>query len=131
MMNTQRICLILIPVLLTACRSLPVPAGGDSQPVEHIVIVWLKESGNHDIQQRVIAKSQVLTSIPGVLSLKSGTAIPSERPIVDSSFDLALIITFTDTAAMESYLTHPVHLQLLEETLKPLVERIQVYDFIN
>jgi hypothetical protein len=32
---------------------------------------------------------------------------------------------------MESYLTHPVHLQLLEETLKPLVERIQVYDFSN
>ena len=130
-MNTHRFCLIFILVLMTACRSLPVPADGDSQPVEHIIIVWLKESGNRDIQQRVIAKSQVLISIPGVLSLKSGTAIPSERPIVDSSFDLALIITFTDTAAMESYLTHPVHLQLLEETLKPLVERIQVYDFSN
>ncbi len=58
-----------------------------------------------------------------------GTAVASERPIVDSSFDVALVISFTDKAALDSYLTHPLHVQLVEQTLKPLVERILVYDF--
>ena len=42
---------------------------------------------------------------------------------------MALVISFTDQAALDNYLTHPLHLQLLEDTLKPLVERILVYDF--
>ena len=120
---------VLLCLLL--CLSLPASAGGDSQPLEHVVIVWLKEPGNPAAQNRIIAASQVLTSIPGVLSLRAGTAIASERPIVDSSFDVALVISLTDRAALDSYLTHPLHIQLVEVTLKPLVERILVYDFSN
>jgi hypothetical protein len=108
---------------------LPVAANGDGQPLEHIVIVWLKEPGNRAAQNRIIEASEVLTAIPGVVSLKSGTVVTSDRPIVDSSFDVALIITLADEAAMQAYLSHPLHVTLVEETLKPLVERIQVYDF--
>jgi hypothetical protein len=71
----------------------------------------------------------VLTSIPGVLSLRAGTAVASNRPIVDSTFDVALVISFSDRAALDSYLIHPLHVQLVEKTLKPLVARILVYDF--
>lgn len=114
---------------LLLCLSLPASADGDSQPLEHVVIAWLKEPGNAAAQSRIIAASQALKTIPGVLSLRAGTAIASERPIVDSSFDVALVISFTDQAALDNYLIHPLHLQLLEDTLKPLVERILVYDF--
>lgn len=114
---------------LLLCLSLPASAGDDSQPLEHVVIAWLKEPGNAAAQSRIIAASQALKTIPGVLSLRAGTAIASERPIVDSSFDVALVISFTDQAALDNYLIHPLHLQLLEDTLKPLVERILVYDF--
>jgi hypothetical protein len=55
--------------------------------------------------------------------------LPGKRAIVDSSFDVALIVSLRDAAAMAEYLSHPVHLQLVEETLKPLVKKIQVYDF--
>ena len=30
---------------------------------------------------------------------------------------------------MADYLSHPLHVKLVEETLKPLVKKIQVYDF--
>ena len=73
----------------------------------------------------------MLKSIPGVVSLRAGTAIASERPIVDSSFDVALVISFTDRSALNSYLSHPLHVELVETTLKPLVARILVYDFTN
>jgi hypothetical protein len=115
--------------LLAMLVSLPTLANGEGGSVEHVVVVWLKTPGDRTARARVIAASQALKSIPGVLSLKAGTVIPSERPIVDSSFDVALTITFPDLEALQHYLTHPTHLQLVEETLKPLVEKIRVYDF--
>ena len=121
---------VLLALLwLLACRPLHVSADGDNQPLRHVVIAWLKEPGDSAAQNRIIAASQTLRTIPGVLSLQAGTAIASERPIVDSSFDVALVISFTDQAALDSYLTHPLHVQLVETTLKPLVERVLVYDF--
>jgi hypothetical protein len=116
-------------LLIALCLPLALLAGTDSQPVEHVVIVWLKEPGNSAARNRIIEASQVLTEIPGVLSLRAGTVIASERPIVDSSFDVALVISFTDRAALAAYLGHPLHVELVETVLKPLVARIQVYDF--
>jgi len=110
---------------LAQAVALPVLAGG----VEHIVIVWLKDPGNAAHRERIVAESQVLRDIPGVTGLRAGGMLPSERPIVDSSFDVALIVSLRDPEAMAEYLSHPVHVQLVEETLKPLVERIRVYDF--
>ena len=121
--------LFLLPPLLAllACSSVirsPQPT------LEHVVVVWLKEPGNITHRQTILETSEVLRSIPGVLSLKSGTVIASERGIVDSSFDVALIVSFSDAAAMQAYLVHPTHTQLVNETLKPLVAKIRVYDFM-
>lgn len=129
--RTMRMRALPMAALLWLLLCLPLVAGaaGGNQPVEHVVIAWLKQPGDPAAQQRIIAASQALTSIPGVVSLRAGTAVASERPIVDSSFDVALVISFTDKAALDSYLTHPLHVQLVQQTLKPLVERILVYDF--
>jgi hypothetical protein len=102
----------------------------EPRPVEHVVIVWLKDSGNIEQRARILDESAVLQEIPGVVSIKSGQVIASERSIVDSSFDVALIVSFTDRAALDAYLVHPAHVKLVEETLKPLVARIQVYDLM-
>ena len=116
--------------LLIACLAMPLAwANGTVDSVEHVVVVWLKTPGNSEHRRRIIAESEVLLDIPGVTGLRAGVMIPSERPIVDSSFDVAMIISFTDTAAMQAYLDHPVHVKLVKETLKPLVNRIRVYDF--
>ena len=96
--------------LLTVWLAVPLRAHGDDGTVEHIVIVWLKEPGNHAARKRVLENSQRLGAIPGVLSIKSGRAIPGNRPVVDSSFDVALVITLADAAAMQDYLTHPIHI---------------------
>jgi hypothetical protein len=116
--------------LLIGCLAMPAArANGTADSVEHVVVVWLKSPGNSEHRQRIIAESEVLLDIPGVTGLRAGVMVPSERPIVDSSFDVAMIISFTDTAAMQAYLDHPVHVKLVKETLKPLVDRIRVYDF--
>lgn len=119
----------LFMCLLLACAALPVQANGTDETVEHVVVVWLKSPGNAEHRRRIITASEVLREIPGVTGLRTGEVIQSDRSIVDSSFDVALIVSFADQAAMQTYLTHPVHVELVEHTLKPLVDKILVYDF--
>ena len=115
--------------VLIACLSLGAPLPAAAGGVEHIVIVWLQEPGNAEHRARIIGESQVLMEIPGVTQLRAGTMLPSQRAIVDSSFDVVLIVSLQDAAAMADYLSHPTHVKLVEDTLKPLVAKIQVYDF--
>jgi hypothetical protein len=123
----QRYLLTLVFAVICTLQVQPT-AAASSQTIEHIVIIWLKQPGTTDAQNTIIKASQALKTIPGVMALKSGKAVPSQRTVVDSSFDVTLIISFADQAALDAYLTHPLHLQLLEETIKPLVDRFRVYD---
>jgi hypothetical protein len=120
--SARRFCLV-------ACLMLGIPALVAAEAIEHVVIVWLQEPGNAEHRARIVSESRVLREIPGVTELRAGNMLPGKRAIVDSSFDVALIVSLRDAAAMAEYLSHPVHLQLVEETLKPLVKKIQVYDF--
>ena len=123
----QHYLLTLVFAVICALQVQPT-AAASSQTIEHIVIIWLKQPGNTDAQNTIIKASQALKTIPGVMALKSGKAVPSQRTVVDSSFDVALIISLAGQTALDAYLTHPVHLQLLKETIKPLVDRFRVYD---
>ena len=118
---------LLLATTLLACTA---PTRQPDSTLAHVVVVWLKEPGNVTHRQLILDESEVLREIPGVLSLKSGSVIASKRTIVDSSFDVAMIVSFTDPAAMQAYLTHPVHVKLVNETLQPLVAKIRVFDFM-
>lgn len=64
-------------------------------------------------------------------SVRVGSVLPDTRPTVDSSFDVALMMTFTDEAALRAYATHPQHVKIVNEVIKPLVARYVAYDFID
>ena len=114
---------------LVACLALGAPVHAAADAIEHVVIVWLQDPGNAEQRARIISESQVLREIPGVTQLRAGGMLPSQRASVDSSFDVALIVSLRDAAAMADYLAHPIHVKLVGETLNPLVRKIQVYDF--
>ena len=59
----------------------------------------------------------------------AGPKMPSTRPAVDSSYDVAIVMTFADEASLASYGKHPVHQQAVKEVLEPLVQRHIIYDF--
>lgn len=103
------------------------PAG----TVQHVVVVWLKEPGDAAARAKLIETAQGLESIPGIVSLRVGEPLASDREVVDDSFDVALVIDFTDAAALAAYDTHPDHVRAVEEVLAPLSERIVVYDFAD
>ena len=121
-------CLLTLIVGVLCIFQIQASAAASNETIEHIVIIWLKQPGNTHAQDTVIKASQALKTIPGVISIRSGKAVPSQRDIVDSSYDVALIISLTNKAALDAYLVHPTHKKLLEEIMKPLVDRIRVYD---
>ena len=128
MKNASILLFVFASLILSSCSNLP-PAKGS---VEHIVLAWLKKPGNEADHAKLIEAAKSLkASIPEVQSLSVGRSIPSERPIVDSSFDIALVMNFKSKAAMDSYEKSPVHQKAVKEILAPLTSKIVVHDFTN
>jgi hypothetical protein len=103
--------------------------GCQHAPVSHVVVCWLKEPGSAAARQQLIDDSRSFTKIPGIVAVSAGEPIPSTRPAVDSSFDVAIVMKFKDEKSLATYGTHPLHLQAIERTLKPLVAKYVIYDF--
>jgi hypothetical protein len=127
------IAAILITLALIACKPILERTIAPELPdgaIQHLVIVWLKDPGNEDHRQAIIDVSLSFRDIPGVLHVSAGRMVPSERSIVDSSFDVGILITLADQAALDAYLPNPLHVTAVQEVIRPLVERYIVYDFV-
>jgi hypothetical protein len=120
-------------LIAAACSKPPAPppSADKATPatVHHVVVCWLKEPGNEIARAQLIGTSLGFKDLPGVVDVHAGTPLPSDRPVVDDSFDVAITMTFRDEAALRAYETHPAHKAAVENILKPLVARFVIYDF--
>lgn len=130
--------LLAVSACLPACSSMKFWCWGcgdsseeDNAQLHHIVLMWQKLPGNPTHRKQLIEASRKFADIPGVKSVSAGSAVLSDRDLVDDSFDVAVVLSFEDKAALQTYLDHPDHLQAVTDTLQPLVEKIVVYDFIE
>ncbi len=96
--------------------------------ITHVVVCWLKNPGNEAVRRELIRESKKLRTIPGVVDISAGIAVPSTRPVVDSSYDVALVVTFRNQQALNRYLADPRHQLLLKNTIRPTVDHYKVYD---
>jgi hypothetical protein len=119
--------LSLVLLSLTACSNVHCPFKPTGR-VDHVVICWLKEPGNEAQRRQIIDRSNDFKKIPGVISVRAGRPIPSTRPVVDSSFDVALVVTFKDEASMRAYDKNPIHVKAVNEVLKPVAGKLVIYD---
>ncbi|MBC7784749.1 MAG: Dabb family protein [Burkholderiales bacterium] len=117
--------LILIPLLLlSGCKQYMMGVNSAGQ-VRHVVVCWLKPGAD---KAAVIASCSQLREIPGVVDVSVGEKLASDRPAVDSSYDLALVVTFDDERSLRAYDQHPIHLKALDEAVKPNVAKFLIYD---
>jgi hypothetical protein len=114
---------------LSGCGVLPTKEVAPEQRVHHLVLCWLKEPGNSAQRQQLIEQTRLLRQIPGMRELRVGEVIPSDRAIVDDSFDIGIVMTFDNEADMNWYLQHPQHRWAVKEHILPLTRKILVYDF--
>src|SRR5437667_9975499 len=95
----------------------------------HVVIFWT-DSGNPQAADELLAgMNKYLLPIPGILHFYTGKMVPSHRPVVEQSYQVALNLVFADKKAQDDYQAHPLHLQFVEKAFKPNCARCVVYDF--
>ena len=121
---------VLLPLLvLPGCISIQIGTPPEQKVIHHVVLCWLKEPGNAEHRQQIMEATETFKEIPGVLAARAGQVIPSNRSVVDDSFDVGILILVPDDKRLTEYLEHPIHQKAKEEILLPLVEKIVVYDF--
>ena len=114
---------LVVALLATACTA---PQSGG---IEHAVFVWLKRPGNEADRAALVEGTKQLQKSTGLItSFRHGTPVPSARPVVDDSFDLALLMRFQSRAALAAFETHPDHLRAKKELLQPLARKVLIYD---
>ena len=95
----------------------------------HVVIFWANPDKPQAADALVAGAKQYLQSIPGVVQFHVGKMVPSPRPVVDQSYQVALNVIFPDKQSQDAYQTHPQHLEFLEKVFKPNCRKVVVYDF--
>ena len=130
--------LFLLSLLLGGCFSASIQFdSGNANQIEeqkklnHVVLCWLKEPGDRENIEKIIAMTQSFQEIPEVLDAQAGRVVLSDRRIVDDSFDVGILIQVQDKAALQQYLDHPKHQKAKDEILLPLIEKVLVYDFME
>ena len=108
---------------------------GSGRPprIMHVVVIWLKHRGSVADIITLVRASKSLKSIPGVMGITVGSMAFSKRkrPGVDSSFDVALVMSFKDKKSLDDYTKNPIHLKAVKEVLAPLARKYVIYDFQN
>ncbi len=115
----------------TSCSSLQFGANAAQAPkgaVSHAVFFWLKRPQDASQRQQVEDALQRLRALPQVRSLSVGSALPSDRPVVDDSFDVGMVVEFANASDLHAYEAHPDHLKEVHGVLLPLTKKVQVYD---
>ena len=121
---------LILALVFSACaHGRTAGASAGKEAVTHVVVCWLKNPGNAEDRERLIQAAKSLRPIPGVISLEAGECLPSNREIVDSTFDVAMVIRFRDGKALEEYLVNPIHVQAVKEHLVPLTSKVLIYDY--
>jgi len=69
----------------------------------HIVIFWIKPDVEDAEKRLVDGLNHYLPDIPGVISMHVGRCAPSDRPVVDQSYQVALNITFKNKIVQDEY----------------------------
>ena len=123
----MRLFLLLSFVLLAGCQTLPLQT---EREIQHVVLVWFNEDVSDLHIQQVVEQSYGLQQkIPQLKSIRIGEAIESDRPMVDDSFDIGLVMGFDSLADLREYEQHSDHKAFLGEYIKGRVAKIKIYDF--
>ncbi len=122
------LALTIVTITTLSCQVLFEPP---TQRINHVVFCWLKEPGNKVQKAQLIQVSKSFKKIPGVLEVRAGEMVPSERKVVDSSYDVAIFLSFETEKDLQTYLDHPDHVAAVNQILKPLTSKILVYDFLE
>ena len=95
----------------------------------HIVIFWTNPGQPNAVDALIAGAEQHLKPIAGVLLFHIGRMVTDGRPVVESSYQVALTTVFASREAREKYRADPGHERFKREIYTPNCARCLVYDF--
>jgi hypothetical protein len=95
----------------------------------HIVIFWTDPANPKAAEELLAGANQYLKDIPGILHLHVGKMVPSPRPVVDQTYQVALNLVFASKQAQDDYQIHPRHVDFVEKVFKRTCKKVVIYDF--
>jgi hypothetical protein len=95
----------------------------------HVVIFWTHPDKPTAPEELIAGARHYLSQIPGVLNFHVGRMVPSHRPVVDQSYQVALNLQFETKQLQDEYQVHPLHIEFVEKVFKDNCHRVVVYDF--
>jgi Stress responsive A/B Barrel Domain len=92
----------------------------------HIVTMTFKADTPAGQAEKIVAALMALpASLPQIKEYRAGT----DLGLVEGNFDLGLVATFEDEAGYRAYSTAPAHLAIIEELVRPYVDRRAAIQF--
>lgn len=95
----------------------------------HVVIFFTDPDQPGAADELVAGCEEYLRDIPGIQQFHVGRMVPSHRPVVDQSYQVALNLVFPDKAAQDAYQDHPRHVEFVEKVFKRVCRKAVIYDF--
>jgi len=95
----------------------------------HIVIFWTNPEIPGAADELIAGANLYLKDIPGILHFHLGRMVPSQREVVDQSYQVALNLVFASKQAQDDYQAHPRHVEFVEKVFKRVCRKVTVYDF--
>ena len=93
----------------------------------HSVYFWLSSPESDADRAALKAGLETLRGVEAIQATAIGAAADTRRPVIDHSYDFALLLTFADKTAHDVYQDHPIHQQFVADC-KHLWSRVQIYD---
>jgi hypothetical protein len=96
----------------------------------HHVYFWLKNEGNKEDRDQLVAGLQRLAKAAVIKDFHIGIPAGTNREVIDSSYAVSWMLLFDKATDQDSYQTDPMHLKFIEEC-SHLWSRVVVYDAID
>src|SRR5437660_6441733 len=113
------LCCIAFSLTSTGAQAAPARSG----QVTHVMLFWLKRPDNVDDQNVLLRALRTLRRVRGVNDVRIGRSLPVDRPGLEQSFDLGVVVIFRDRETLEKFEHDPRRRGALDAMLQPLVRR--------
>lgn len=96
----------------------------------HHVYFWLKNPDSKEDLNKLIEGLKKLSHVKSIASFHIGRPAPTNREVIDRSYQVSWCLFFKNEADQASYQTAPIHLKFVEEC-SMLWTKVVVYDSID
>lgn len=95
--------------------------------VRHVALFrWKPETTAEDVSRIEAALRQLPEKIPCIQSYRFGR----DLGVQDGNADFALVADFADESGLQTYSTHPDHLAVVTELIRPITERRDAIQYV-